>query len=459
MSNIQLAITFFITLVVTQVIITYLFTNGKKLSIAGLIRNLYAGIFFYLLYKKTKINIVLSLLISLLLAHIAVFITSLIEVKLTTYPLIDDSVTTVYLYDDVLHENIERVESYPLSVPEPVVSLLKNYSEGNFVTEDMNIDFDDTSPENVDRVYKLGKQIFSSKHDSGFIYNINGKNIDVGELGKTAELRKYEWFISQLGGKINDTTRILEIGFGNIRFMQYAKSKNIKHIEGINISAVQCQIAQAEGFKTYNIDVNHIDELDIGVFDLIVVNGMMEYLVTKSTKTFWNPQGTEEETYTVFMKKLSKCLKPGGKYVVTFITGGTECNYTPTLFNVWYGNNGLYPDENAYIRACNNAGMKLVEKKDKTLHYYMQQLLRGTVLLNTFEQNSFLKYLFLSLAHPNIIASHICYHGLPDSVVSRDTVYKTFSWIYHFVPELSDETGKYVYGTQLTKHRWFVFTK
>jgi len=456
-SNVHPAVTLLVSLVIIQIFITYFVTNGKKLSIAGLIRNVYAGLFFYLFYKHTKLNLVINVLFSLLLSHIAIFITSLIEVKLTTYPLIDDHVTTKYLYDDVLPDNIERVNSHSPPVSKEVVTLIKNYSEANFVPEDMGIDFDDTSPDNIDKIYKLGKQIFTTKHDGSIIYNINGKQISVDKLCSDAEFSKYDWFLSQIG-EITPDTRILEVGFGNLVFMKYARSKNIKHIEGINISSVQCQEAEAEGFKTYNIDVNQMDKLNIGKYDLIVINGMMEYLITKSTKTFFNPEGSEEEIYTEFIKKLAKCLKPGGKYVNTVITGNKTYDYTPTLFTVWYGNNGVYPEEGAYIKACNNAGLTLTYKKDKTLHYYMLQMLRGTVLLNTFGQNNFLKYLFFSLAHPNIIASHICYHGLPDSIFSRDIVYNTFSWIYHFVPKLSEESGKYIYGTQLTKHRWFVFT-
>lgn len=86
------AIKFFIALVVIQLVVTLAMTNAKRLSIAGLLRNVYAGIFFYF-FHKTRMNVGLNVFLSLILAHVACFITSMIEVKLTTLPLIDDHVT------------------------------------------------------------------------------------------------------------------------------------------------------------------------------------------------------------------------------------------------------------------------------------------------------------------------------------------------------------------------------
>jgi cyclopropane fatty-acyl-phospholipid synthase-like methyltransferase len=446
---IKQSIKFFIALVVIQLVVSLTMTNAKRVSIAGLLRNVYAGIFFYLFYR-TRMNVVLNVLLSLILAHIACFITSMIEVKLTTLPLIDDHVTTSYLYDDVLNDHVDKTKSIAEK------NIIKNYSEWYFDPRDMGIDFDDTSPENAHAVYTLGKQIFLAKHDASLIYNINGNVIDMGALEQAGEYRKYDWFLSHIS--INENTRILELGFGNMAFMQYARSKNVPHVEGVNLSSVHCKLAEAEGFKVYHADVNNIDKLDIGQYDLILNNGMLEHLVTKSTKTIFNPKGSDEEVYTAFMSKINKCLKPGGKFVNTIITSDDTLEYNPTLFTVWYGNNGLYPDERVFIQSAKNAGLRMKEVHDKTLHYYMSELLRGTVQLNTTGQSSFLKHLFMSIAHPNVIASHVCYNGFPDACFPREMVYNSYSWIHHFVPNRADD-GKYLYGTQLTKHRWIVFEK
>jgi hypothetical protein len=445
------AIKFFIALVIVQIIATMTMTNAKKLSIAGMLRNVYAGVFFYF-FHKTHMNVVLNVFLSLVLAHVACFITSIIEVKLTTLPLIDDHVTTAYLYDDVVNDHLVKSANQSTAT----TNILKNYSEWCFDPHDMGIDFDDTSPENANAVYTIGKQTFVSKHDAGLIYTINGKEVDLGALEHDGEYRKYDWFLSHVG--INEHTRILEIGFGNTAFMQYARSKNIPHIEGINISSVQCQKAESEGFKVYHSDVNHIDKLDMGKYDMILNNGMVEHLVTKSTRTIFNPNGSDEEVYTAFMTKIHNCLKPGGTFVNTIITSDDTLEYNPTLLTVWYGNNGLYPEERLFIQSAKNAGLRLKVSHDKTLHYYMSALLRGTVQLNTTGQSSFLKHLFKSIAHPNVIASHVCYNGLPDACFSREAVYNSYSWIHHFVPNRTDD-GRYLYGTQLTKHRWIVFKK
>ncbi len=443
------AIKFFIALVVIQLLVTLTMTNAKRLSIAGLLRNVYAGIFFYF-FHKTRMNVVLNVFLSLILAHVACFITSMLEVKLTTLPLIDDHVTTAYLYDDVLNDHVVKTQSIAEK------NIIQNYSEWCFAPSDMGIDFDDTSPENANAVYTLGKKVFMSNHDTGLIYNINGKRIDLGALEHNGEYRKYKWILSHIN--INERTRILELGFGNLAFMKYARSKNIPFVEGINLSSVQCQNAEAEGFKVYLSDVNDMDKLDIGQYDLILNNGMLEHLVTKSTRTIFNPNGSDEEVYTAFMSKINKCLKPGGKFVNTIITSDDTLEYNPTLFTVWYGNNGMYPDEHTFIQSAKNAGLHMKVSHDKTLHYYMSELLRGTVQLNTTGQSSFLKHLLMSIAHPNVIASHICYNGLPDALFSREMVYNSYSWIHHFVPNRTDD-GKYLYGTQLTKHRWIVFEK
>jgi len=83
----------------------------------------------------------------------------------------------------------------------------------------MGIDFDDTSPENANAVYALGKQVFMSNHDAGLIYNINGKLIDLGAFEHDGEYRKYKWILSHIN--INESTRVLELGFGNLAFMKY----------------------------------------------------------------------------------------------------------------------------------------------------------------------------------------------------------------------------------------------
>ena len=106
------AIKFFIALVVIQLVVTLAMTNAKRLSIAGLLRNVYAGIFFYF-FHKTRMNVVLNVFLSLILAHVACFITSILEVKLTTLPLIDDHVTTAYLYDDVLNDHVVLLKHSP----------------------------------------------------------------------------------------------------------------------------------------------------------------------------------------------------------------------------------------------------------------------------------------------------------------------------------------------------------
>jgi cyclopropane fatty-acyl-phospholipid synthase-like methyltransferase len=445
------AIKFFIALVIVQLIATMTMTNAKRLSIAGMLRNVYAGVFFYF-FHKTHMNVVLNVFLSLVLAHVACFITSIIEVKLTTLPLIDDHVTTAYLYDDVLNDGVVKSANQSTATK----NIIKNYSEWCFEPHDMGIDFDDTSPENANVVYTIGKQTFMAKHDASLSYTINGKDIDMGALEQESEYRKYDWFLSHVG--INEHTRILELGFGNMAFMQYARSKNVPHVEGINLSSVHCKLAEAEGFKVYHADVNDIDKLDIGKYDMILNNGMLEHLVTKSTRTIFNPKGSDEEVYTAFMTKINNCLKPGGTFVNTIITSDDTVEYNPTLLTVWYGNNGLYPDERVFIQSAKNAGMHLKVSHDKTLHYYMSQTLRGTVQLNTVGQSSFLKHLFMSLAHPNVIASHVCYNGLPDACFSREAVYNSYSWIHHFVPNSTDD-GRYLYGTQLTKHRWIVFKK
>jgi cyclopropane fatty-acyl-phospholipid synthase-like methyltransferase len=445
------SIMFFIILIIFQIVVMSFFTYGKTFSIAAMFRNIYASIFFYF-FHRTKMNILLNIFSSLVLAHIACFITSIIEVKLTSVPLLDNNVTTTYLYDDVLHD----VNILANNDSIPAQNVVKKLTEWMFEPQDMGIDFDDTSSENVNNVYKVGKDIFTTKHDNGLIYNINGKDVDVGKIRDVAEYRKYDWILSHIS--INNDTRILELGFGNLGFMNYARTKNIKHIEGVNLSSVQCKQAEAEGYKVYHANVNDIDKIDIGKYDLILNDGMLEHLITKSTKTVFHPEGNEEEVYTLFMKKISNCLKPGGVFVNTIITADNDVEYDSTLLTVWYGNNGLYPEENAFIRSAKNAGLTKKVSLDKTLHYYMSMLMRGTVQLNTTGQSSFLKYLFLSLAHPNIIASHICYNGLPDEIFPRDIIYNTYSWIYHFVPNKTAD-GKYKYGTQLTKHRWIVFTK
>ena len=93
----------------------------KRLSIAGMLRNVYAGVFFYF-FHKTHMNVVLNVFLSLVLAHVACFITSIIEVKLTTLPLIDDHVTTAYLYDDVLNDGVVKSAT-------ATKNIIKNYSE------------------------------------------------------------------------------------------------------------------------------------------------------------------------------------------------------------------------------------------------------------------------------------------------------------------------------------------
>ena len=449
--------TFLITLTILTLIqmkVTYIDSKAQDFSKSLVIRNcIISGLIAFFLEKnnnaplKIKVLIVILCYLASILIH---FILTIIETKLLLNP-IDNLNTCKYLYHDLFEDLINYADN-DLSR-----KLALSLTEGYYPVELVGFDTENKTPENIHNIYSFLYNLMDQSinrckvSNKDYTYSFPKVGIkDIRVLEKESQNKKYKWFLDKC--EINETTRLLELGFGYCGFMDCARSYGIKDIVGISISSVQTKIAQEKGYTAYTHDFTKLNELDIGLFDIIIINGSFEYALEK-------PQCDDKlelAMYTKILGKVSSKLKKGGVVLNTIITRKIfHHNYDYNFFTLWLGNNGNYPTEEIWINAWKNNNVEVVEMQDHTIDYAIWSTL-WCMNNEHIPERSLVKALYYSFGCPYYLLGHLCYNGLP-RIMDNDIRIKYYPWLQQFFPKKID--GQYKYDTQYAKHRWFIFKK
>ncbi len=125
----------------------------------------------------------------------------------------------------------------------------------------------------------------------------NWSNETFGILSKSEE-DYFSGELKKLGRKISPNSKVLEIGFGNGCFMQYAK-KNGWEITGVEANLELVNIAKNCGYKALHSD--DMEAIAADQFDLIAAFDVLEHI----------PQSE----ILNFLSQIKRMLKDGGVFI------------------------------------------------------------------------------------------------------------------------------------------------
>ena len=465
----KLFITIFAILTLIQVKITFFESPSKRFSKSAVIRNIIIGLLCSYSITKYGFNI-LMLLVFFIVSILIHIILTIIEAKVLTNP-IDDYVTATYMYDFHFPKIIKECKNEKKSLT------LKSLTEGLYNPQDIGLNLDDTSPENVNRVYDYIEDTFKS-HVSDFMKaensnqlnannlyknNVNiklpdGKMKDVVDIEHQSQIQKFDWVLSHVPSKNKETVRILELGFGEGGFLQHARNRGFKNIIGVNVSQEQVDHALKNGFEVYCKSYWELNDLKLQPFDLIFANGTFEYALPKTANTLFSSDNAETEKYAELYKIINQNLNENGIFCTTFIHLHDKFQIPITDFNFWslfLGNTGNYPYDTVTKDALEHSGFKMVVCKDATMHYAYWSFLWMLCYYSSPEA-SLMRALWLSFACPFYLFIHICYSSVP-RIFGVDAAYDFNGWLQHFIPK--KENGTRTYGSQIANHRWIIAKK
>lgn len=442
-----------------QFTITFYESPSKRISKSLIVRNVITAILCG--YSVAKYGSDIFMFVSFFIASLVIhLVLTIIEAKTLTTP-VDDYVTTTYLYDIYFPELFSKGKS------EKIKKTLESLTEGLYEKKDIGFDLNDTSPENVNRLYKYIETTYKTKTKEFFKANVPDMNIklpnnetaDIIKLESDSQTQKYDWFLSFIPTDVDkEHIRILELGFGEGGFLRHARNRGFKNIVGVNVSQEQVDHAKKNGFEVYCKNYWDINDLNMKPFDFIFANGTLEYAVPKTVNTIFASADTEAKKYCEFYSIINENLKPGGIFCNTLLHVSNIYKLPFDDFNfwsLWLGNSGNYPSDESTKKAIADAGFETVEYKDATLHYAYWSFL-WTLCVNSADEMSFLEALRLSMASPFYIFSQICYSSVP-RIFGNDAVFNYHGWLQQFIPK--KENGEWKYGTQLANHRWIVSRK
>jgi cyclopropane-fatty-acyl-phospholipid synthase len=123
-----------------------------------------------------------------------------------------------------------------------------------------------------------------------------------------AQLRKYQFVVSELG--IKEGSRVLDLGCGWGGWLKYLRD-NVGAIGiGVNLSDGQVAACRENGLEAYIKDARYIKPEDFGLFDAVTAFGSFEHVA--SVKDYLN--GTQDQVYEDYFAHVSNLLVEGGKF-------------------------------------------------------------------------------------------------------------------------------------------------
>lgn len=115
------------------------------------------------------------------------------------------------------------------------------------------------------------------------------------------------YYNAELKKTKREYSNVLEIGFGNGKFLTYAKNKQW-NIKGTESNEVLIDIAKQKGFEVYN--ENSLDFFEESSFDLVVAFNVLEHIAP--------------DEVDLFLLKIKRILKNKGVFIATFPNGDSS---------------------------------------------------------------------------------------------------------------------------------------
>ena len=154
--------------------------------------------------------------------------------------------------------------------------------------------------------YDTGNDLFSVMLDKRMVYTCGyWKNVNTLDEAQEAKL---DLVCRKLGLKVGQS--VLDIGCGWGSFAKFAAEKYGARVVGVTVSKEQAELAR-ELCKGLNVEIRLQDYREVNEkFDHVVSLGMFEHVGLKYYKTY--------------MKKVQKCLKDGGLFLLHTIGANTS---------------------------------------------------------------------------------------------------------------------------------------
>jgi 2-polyprenyl-3-methyl-5-hydroxy-6-metoxy-1,4-benzoquinol methylase len=145
------------------------------------------------------------------------------------------------------------------------------------------------------------------------------KKWDIKSFGSLSHSEKMYYESELKSFKINKKSNlnVLEIGYGNGSFLEYAKSKGW-NITGVELNNELYESAKAKGFNVFLYEDLH--KLNQEEYDLIIAFDVIEHIHKKNLVDFF--------------KKIRNCLKKGGYFISRYPNGDSP-------FGLYYFNGDI----------------------------------------------------------------------------------------------------------------------
>ena len=401
----------FITIVI-QAIITYNFTNTKKLSLRAFIRNFS---FVICIYYFIKTNIIALLFIPFIIEIIIEF------AKYKGFH-IEKYIATEYQYNDYWRE----INKHDI--------IFSNFSEGNY---DKILGFNtlDHSQENLKRILDWSKKTYddSLKNKTPYLLDYNNKKHYAPEIKNITDQNKFK-LICEIC-KIKPGMKILEIGFGEGDFINYIKNEYNIDVVGVSIAHEQVKLIESRGFKGHTMNSWDMTPEVLGTFDLILQCGNLEYILLT---------GESYEKYAEYSRIINRLLNKNGKYFITCIHFNQQFKNSSfydklRCYFLWSGNDGRYPSgKDGFTKYAQKAGLTPIFQQDRTNDYFITtvifmsylQCMKNNKCVNSVSFSGLLEALFKTIAGPYYLHTYLCYSPTSD--------FNWLPWQWEFIAQYKD---------------------
>ena len=425
------SITIIFAVLLIQIISTHL-TNTQGFSIQAYIRNILIGFSIYYIYLTGNPLWILMPIVFQLGLNLFFYV---IKTRLQS------DLTVEYLYNDYFEYVVTKDKT------------MSYYTEGSF-TNIIGIDTLDTSTKNVKFMMNYGKKAY----ESGCMKYRN-TCLELPKIMKLGQVEKFKWITENLG--IKSGVRVLEIGFGKLDLMRFIRDSGAD-VVGINISTEHVKNAKKEGFNAYVHSFMDLDKASVrkklGVFDVIITNGSLEYLVNLMT-----PKQIDKVFYN-FGRNINRLLVKGGRWYTTTLHLNDSTfdrkkqNPDTLLYNymvgypLLFGNSGGYPiNRDGLTKNVVKAGFRVNVQENRWLDYYITTIIWYIYYkekLRNMSTGDKIKYILkninLFIAAPNFIESYLCYG--PNN-------YNYHPWLWQFIARKDNKYQAPV------SHEWIIFEK
>lgn len=211
----------------------------------------------------------------------------------------------------------------------------------------------DGSRKNIHAHYDIGNEFYRLWLDPSWTYSSALFDGDYSQTLASAQARKYQRIIDQLGLRIGD--HVLEIGCGWGGFAEHAAQQGI-HVHGVTISEAQLQVAQqrltAQGLQALaQVELRDYRDLD-GQYDAVVSIEMFE--------------AVGEQFWPEYFSTVAARLRRNGKALIQSITIAENHFYryrnSSDFIRQYIFPGGMLPSPERFGSEAHRAGLQTIDQ-------------------------------------------------------------------------------------------------